>query len=422
MRKALFTTAVALGVAIASYAMMPPSARATTPNTCAVLAAGFAPNISMRINAADQLHQTMQRKIYAACLQTRGKQGGSRMTTPRAAANTTNAGTFVIFDVPGATSTNPAGINNQGAVTGQYADAGGLWHSFLRTSDGTITPFDPPGATCSPTQPFCTFPNSGGIAPDGTIVGIDITTLDFSVAHGFLRAPNGTFTLFDPPGSLFTLPLAINPAGVVTGNSFRSTGGSHGFLRAPNGTFTTFDPLGSTFTQPDAINPAGTVTGAFIDVRGVAHGFLRTSDGTITMFDSPSSLFNNTSSNAINPAGAIVGSFSPDDFSFAHGFLRAPNGTITVFDPPGSLFTIPQAISPAGTIVGFFVTTPDFSAAHGFLRAPNGTITVFDPPGSLFTNIPGRGPFNPAGTVAGFFMPPDFSGDHGFVVRLKNMR
>ena len=374
MRKALFTTAVALGVAIASYAMMPPSARATTPNTCAVLAAGFAPNLSMRFNAADPLHQTMQRKIYAACLQTRGKQGASRMTTPRVATNTTNAGTFVIFDVPGATSTNPAGINNQGAVTGQYADAGGLWHSFLRTSDGTITPFDPPGATCSPTQPFCTFPNSGGIAPDGTIVGIDITTLDFSVAHGFLRAPNGTFTLFDPPGSLFTLPLAINPAGVVTGNSFRSTGGSHGFLRAPNGTFTTFDPLGSTFTQPDAINPAGTVTGQFFDARGVDHGFLRTSDGTITLFDPPGSLA--TSPNAINPAGAIVGSFSPDDFSFARGFLRAPNGTITVFDPPGS----------------------------------------------LFTNIPGRGPFNPAGTVTGSFMPADFSGNHGFVVRLKNMR
>src|SRR5215469_12013656 len=135
MRKALFTTAVALGVAIASYAMMPPSARATTPNTCAVLAAGFAPNISMRINAADQLHQTIQRKIYAACLQTRGKQGASRTTTPRAGTSTTNAGTFVTFDVPGAISTNPNAINNPGTITGHYIDAGGLTHSFLRTSD-----------------------------------------------------------------------------------------------------------------------------------------------------------------------------------------------------------------------------------------------------------------------------------------------
>src|SRR5215471_18111246 len=121
MQKALFTTAVALGVAIASYAMMPPSARATTPNTCAILAGSFAPNSPTRISPTDQLHQMIQRKIYAACLQTRGKQGASRMTTPRAGTNTTNAGTFVTFDVPGSTLTNPAAINNPAtAVAGHY--------------------------------------------------------------------------------------------------------------------------------------------------------------------------------------------------------------------------------------------------------------------------------------------------------------
>jgi hypothetical protein len=78
---------------------------------------------------------------------------------------------------------------------------------------------------------------------------------DFLV-HGYLRAPNGTFTVFDPPLSGDTTPTAINPDGAVTGLFF--TAGSfeaHGFLRAPNGTFTTFDPLGSTYTRPTAINP-----------------------------------------------------------------------------------------------------------------------------------------------------------------------
>jgi len=160
MRKALYTTAVALGVAIASYAMMPPSARATTPNTCAVLARGFAPYSPMQINATDQLHQTIQRKIYAACLQTRGKPGASRMTTPRAGTNTTNAGTFVTFDVPGAISTGPNSINNSGAITGGYFDAGGLLHSFLRTSDGTITPFDAPAPHAAPHKIFAAFPTA----------------------------------------------------------------------------------------------------------------------------------------------------------------------------------------------------------------------------------------------------------------------
>jgi hypothetical protein len=102
MRKALFTTAVALGVAIASYAMMPPSALATTPNICAVLASSFTPNSPVQVKATDGLYQMIESKIYAACLQTRGKQGTSRMTAPgQAGTNTTNAGAFVTFNVPG---------------------------------------------------------------------------------------------------------------------------------------------------------------------------------------------------------------------------------------------------------------------------------------------------------------------------------
>ena len=105
MRKALFTTAVALGVAIASYAMMPSSASATTPNTCAMIAGSFTSNSPKQISTADPLHQVIQRKIYAACLQTRGKLGASRMTAPgQTGTNTTNAGKFVAFNVPGSDS------------------------------------------------------------------------------------------------------------------------------------------------------------------------------------------------------------------------------------------------------------------------------------------------------------------------------
>jgi hypothetical protein len=304
----------------------------------------------------------IQRKIYAACLQTRGKQGASRMTAPRAGTNTTSAGTFVTFDVPGATSTNSNSINNSGTTTGHYTDAAGLTHSFLRTSDGAITPFDPPGATCKTPPAFpgvCSL--SYDINPAATIVGVVVTSPDFSTGHGFLRAPNGTFTEFDVPFSVYTQAEVINPDGVVAGNSFATATSfvAHGFIRAPNGTITTFDPLGSTFTQPSGINPAGTVTGNFSDVRGGEHGFLRTSDGTITVLDAPGSLSNfGTEPHGINPAGAIVGTFYSPDGSLAHGFLRAPNGTFTVFDPTDSLFTFPQDINPGGlSSDGFFPPT-----------------------------------------------------------------
>jgi hypothetical protein len=177
--------------------------------------------MQMEVAEHSILHQ-IQSKIYAACLQTRGKQGASPMTAPgRLGTKTTNAGTFVTFDVPGAKITLPTAINNSGAVAGHYFDAEFLIHSFLRTSDSTITPFDPPGTSgCSPsTQTFCS--SAGGITPDGTVVG-SFSTSSVSAGHSYLRAPNGTITVFDAPGAQFTFGLqqgAINPAGTVTGDS-----------------------------------------------------------------------------------------------------------------------------------------------------------------------------------------------------------
>ena len=71
-----------------------------------------------------------------------------------------------------------------------------------------------------------------------------------------------------------TLPYAINPAGAITG-TYQDAIGIHGFLRARNGTFTSFDPPGSAATQSNGINPAGAITGTFFDAGFTAHGFLR---------------------------------------------------------------------------------------------------------------------------------------------------
>jgi hypothetical protein len=82
--------------------------------------------------------------------------------------------------------------------------------------------------------------------------------------------------LFSVPGAVFNAePESINPAGAITGWYFDATR-SHGFLRAPDGTITSFDPPGSTGTVATAINPSGVVTGLFNDVNGVFHGFVGT--------------------------------------------------------------------------------------------------------------------------------------------------
>jgi hypothetical protein len=94
-------------------------AQSNDTKTCAIVADALSPNISMQGTEADQLIQMIQSKIYAACLQTRGKQGAPRVAAPgQAGTNTTNAGAFVTFDVPGAFGTIPTAINPAGTVTG----------------------------------------------------------------------------------------------------------------------------------------------------------------------------------------------------------------------------------------------------------------------------------------------------------------
>jgi len=102
-------------------------------------------------------------------------------------------GTTVItkFDAPGAGTaagqgTFPSGMNDSGAITGFIRDANAARHGFLRAPDGTFTVFDDPAAgTCSTS---CgTIGNGQGtrayaINPSGEIVGF--YTDDSARCHG----------------------------------------------------------------------------------------------------------------------------------------------------------------------------------------------------------------------------------------------
>jgi hypothetical protein len=56
----------------------------------------------------------------------------------------------------------------------------------------------------------------------------------------------------------------------------------HGFVFAPDGTFTTFDPQGSLFTDVSGMTPVGTVASFYIDANGLYHGYVRAPNGKIT--------------------------------------------------------------------------------------------------------------------------------------------
>jgi hypothetical protein len=90
-----------------------------------------------------------------------------------------------------------------------------------------------------------------------------------------------------------TFPASINPGGAIAGYYLDVSGVAHGFLRAPNGTFTTFDAPGAgttTFPQGTSasnLNPSSAIDGFYIDASNVAHGYLRARNGVITTFDAP---------------------------------------------------------------------------------------------------------------------------------------
>src|ERR1700730_8920467 len=188
---------------------------------------------------------------------------------------------IITFDAPGAGTTGPFqgtygnDINPEGAIVGFDLDAMTVFHGFLRAPDGTITTFEAPGSGTGFAEGTAAF----SINPAGAIAGgvVDAN----NVGHGFLLARNGTFTTFDAPGAgpIGTTAYNINPAGTIAGRYFDGSNVNHGFVRARNGTITTFDapgagtgPFQGTVTAAaDGLNPAGAITGGVIDANNVYH-------------------------------------------------------------------------------------------------------------------------------------------------------
>jgi hypothetical protein len=297
-------------------------------------------------------------------------------------------GSLTTIDVPGGVNgTYPANINPEGAITGYYCDAS-VCHGFLRARNGSLTTFDVPG-DINGIVPV-------SINPEGEITGFSIDVN--LVFHGFLRARDGSLTTFDVPGagtgafqgtfyfgeSFFKNNNGsggINPAGAITASYVDASNMLHGFLRAPDGTFTTFDVSGGNSTSPTAIAFNGAITGIyFLPIAagnyfgGDFRGFLRKPDGEFSTFDAatypPCCIW--TFPQAINPEGEITGYYN-DGHNLNRGFLRARNGTITTFDAPGAgtglnQGTLAVGINPEGAITGYYTDATNVN--HGFLRLP----------------------------------------------------
>ena len=286
-------------------------------------------------------------------------------------------GTFTIFNHPDAGSgpfegSRVGGLNALGAVAGTYRDANDFDHPYVRDASGAFTTISFPNLLGG---------NGCAINLSGAVVGNFLNlTDDQSVLphyHGFVRAPNGAVTLFDPPGSVMTeIPTGatINEAGVITGDYWvcsadLSSCSVHGFVRRPNGKYSVIDVPGAgpdgysgQGTFPQSINGLGEVSGTYADVNSVYHGFVRTASGSVTTFDVPTTCttgnpppdcaFEGTFPGGINLVGMVAGTYYGED-GLPHGFWRAANGSITTFDVPRKGYlTLPFSLNDFGQITG----------------------------------------------------------------------
>jgi hypothetical protein len=215
----------------------------------------------------------------------------------------------------------------------------------------------------------------------------------------------GQIIVFDPPGSLGTLPVAINNSGQITGY-YNANGSTYlGFVRNADGSFVSFSPPTATFTQPTAMNSQGTIVGQWLVTFNYNfQGFVRDSAGNIAVFAIPGAAV--TQPLAINASGIIVGAYDIIGQQ-QQAFLRQPDGQITYIVVPGSISNVAVSINASGQVCGYY--NDNSGTTHIFIRDGEGNYTTFDGPNGQINVVPIA--INDAGLVLGTGFTRDAGGN-----------
>jgi hypothetical protein len=264
---------------------------------------------------------------------------------------------FVTIDIPGATSTRAASLNNGLGIAGQYTDAKGI-HGYtlvLGQKPMTFDYVDGKGVVAKET--FATGFN--GLQTSGYFEDAN------NVLHGFIRDNMGKFTQIDYPNSKDTQVRGISGAGDVVGSFTDQQGVLHGFIRTFGGTFGLVDPFGNS-SSAFGVNAILHIAGTFSDINDKEHGFLRDAKGFTTL-DFPGAT--TTSAFGLNLSDQVGGRFI-DAKDKIHGFLYS-FGNYQTIDVPNARATVVRGVR-------------GFSAAPPSLMAPPDLVgTYVDAQGNI---------------------------------------
>jgi probable HAF family extracellular repeat protein len=239
-----------------------------------------------------------------------------------------------------------AGINNAGAVVGNYAIGFDISHAFVNTGGGALDLGTLGGVSSRAVQ----------INDSGQIVGSAQTSAGLN--HAFLYSGGAMADLgtIGPAGSR-SAANGINNGGTIIGSSaVPFTGqdiGPRAFLRPPGGPLQDIGtlPFPNPYAEALDINNLGQVvgmSGVFGPGDPPSHAFLY-SHGTMTDLGSLGA--DPSSANAINDLGQVVGFASLPGLHIEHPFLYS-NGAMFDLDPTREGFGSANDINNRGQVVG----------------------------------------------------------------------
>ena len=247
---------------------------------------------------------------------------------------------FTTENFPNSMMTQVIGINNVLTTAGFYVDAAGKTHGFFRTSNGTFTTVDYPGAQTSTSFNQLLSQNDNYQAAGYYSNSINNTTPDIPYTYDEV---GGVFHVITIPGAVGgAQATGINNAGVTCGFFIDANGVNHGWI-IYSGVFMPLDFPGSTFTQALGVNNRGQVVGTFVDAAGLSHGFVYyIGTSSFVTVDAPDSN-GTTVVNGINDNGSLVGFYGTAPVNT--GFVATPNGGVTPQASPAAVE--PTAVQPA---------------------------------------------------------------------------
>ncbi len=329
----------------------------------------------------------------------------------------------IIIEVPDATATYADFVNASGAVTGSYIDVDGLYHPYVRTSNGTFvfhTYLEPsnleyffvhgitdtriiiarakamgdrPRSYVGTSQHGLSeleFP--GSVSTEGYNINQDGSAVGYYDAadgrrHGFIARPtaetaakfediaylpapefNYVYESIDVPGVDFLELAASSDFEDYAGNTKSADSEKTVGFTLIDGVFTTHDFPGSQGTYFYALGNNGTAAGHYEDSNGLYHGVIL-ENGELRQYDFPGAV-ETFIYGFSDSTGALTGNFIGAD-----GVRRGFSGD-EIVEAPEAAATYADFVNAAGSIIGSFIDADGLY--HAFARTPTGRFIILD--------------------------------------------